>query len=265
MKVDVIPSSRRWRPRLHELDWRRGARWFAAEFLVVVTGVLVALLLNAWYQDRENRMREERYLQQLVANLRETERLMSQADSVSLQRDRDLKALVRMYRGSAPPVRDSVLLWSLQIGYDNPVPVLGTADALLTTGDINLIRDPAVRAALTSYVSTSRDYLMPWVLQLEDDFIEARTAYRARVDYFEAGALRTASGRTPELERVASFDELGRVDPFPLDMDVLVRDRAVYALLGRMLLAKAQMVAARDELRREARTLRGLVEAYLAD
>ena len=230
---------------------------------MVVTGVLVALLLNAWYQGRENRMREERYIQQLIANLRETERLMSQADSVSLLRDRSIKALVRMYRGNAPPVRDSVLLWSLQIGYDNPVPVLGTADALLMTGDINLIRDPAVRAALTSYVSTSRDYLMPWVLQLEQDFIEARSEYRARVDYFEAGALRRASERTLEVERVASFNELGPVNPFPLEVDALVRDRTVYALLSRMLLAKSQMVAARDGLRIEARSLRGLVEAYL--
>lgn len=38
---------RRW-------DWRKGATWFGAEFLVVVTGVLVALAVNAWWGDRSS-------------------------------------------------------------------------------------------------------------------------------------------------------------------------------------------------------------------
>jgi hypothetical protein len=42
----------------------------------------------------------------------------------------------------------------------------------------------------------------------------------------------------------------------------MLRDRTVYALLGRMLLAKAHMVTARNLLRKEARTLRGTVETY---
>ncbi len=32
----------------------RGLRWFAAEFAVVVSGVLVALALQAWYQSRQD-------------------------------------------------------------------------------------------------------------------------------------------------------------------------------------------------------------------
>src|SRR5688572_25817782 len=42
--------------------WRARVRWFAAEFLVVVTGVLVALALQAWYEDRQDRDRETAYL-----------------------------------------------------------------------------------------------------------------------------------------------------------------------------------------------------------
>ena len=42
-----------WRPRL---------RWFAAEILVVVAGVLIALALNAWWQGRERNREEQRLL-----------------------------------------------------------------------------------------------------------------------------------------------------------------------------------------------------------
>ncbi|PAP75067.1 hypothetical protein [Rubrivirga marina] len=38
--------------------WRRGARWFGAEFLVVVTGVLVALAVGAWWQGCQDAARE---------------------------------------------------------------------------------------------------------------------------------------------------------------------------------------------------------------
>jgi hypothetical protein len=34
-------SPKRW-------DWRPKARWFAAEYLIVVLGVLTAVALNAW-------------------------------------------------------------------------------------------------------------------------------------------------------------------------------------------------------------------------
>lgn len=47
------PPAERWRPKL---------RWFAAEILIVVCGVLVALALNAWWQGRQDAAAEARYL-----------------------------------------------------------------------------------------------------------------------------------------------------------------------------------------------------------
>jgi hypothetical protein len=35
--------------------WSTRLRWFGAEFLVVVTGVLVALGVQAWYESGQNR------------------------------------------------------------------------------------------------------------------------------------------------------------------------------------------------------------------
>ena len=50
-------------------DWRPGVRWFGAEFLVVVTGILVALALNAWWGSRQDAAREQAYVRQLRAEL----------------------------------------------------------------------------------------------------------------------------------------------------------------------------------------------------
>lgn len=52
-------APRRW-------DWRPKVRWFAAEIVVVVAGVLIALALNAWWQSRQQAHEEQRLLVALL-------------------------------------------------------------------------------------------------------------------------------------------------------------------------------------------------------
>src|SRR5688500_7764965 len=53
-------------------DWQPKLKWFAAEFLVVVTGVMVALALNAWFTGRSNERSEAVYLSLLSRDLGQT-------------------------------------------------------------------------------------------------------------------------------------------------------------------------------------------------
>jgi hypothetical protein len=73
--------------------WHGRARWFAAEFFVVITGVLVALGLQAWYQNRQDRAREGVYLTQIVADLRETESRIARADSAYQRGDHAITSM----------------------------------------------------------------------------------------------------------------------------------------------------------------------------
>ncbi|NND70799.1 MAG: hypothetical protein HKN43_04410 [Rhodothermales bacterium] len=50
-------------------DWRPKIRWFAAEILVVVVGVLVALALNAWWQGKQEAAQERIVLDELQTAL----------------------------------------------------------------------------------------------------------------------------------------------------------------------------------------------------
>ena len=59
-----VPPPRPRRPRRRP-DWRSRLRWFAAEFLVVVSGVLVALLVDSWWADRQAAAREVQVLERL--------------------------------------------------------------------------------------------------------------------------------------------------------------------------------------------------------
>ena len=73
-------SAPRWRGRLHQIDWRAKARWFGAEYLIIVLGVLTAVGINAWWGDRQDAAKEQTYLRQLAADLAETERIVAERD-----------------------------------------------------------------------------------------------------------------------------------------------------------------------------------------
>jgi hypothetical protein len=243
--------------RNSSIEWRRSARWFAAELLVVVCGVLIALALGSVYENRQDREREANYMRQLIADLKETERLMDQSDSINARWDTSIASLLKSYRGGGTPPRDSVLRWMGDVQMDNPVPVLGTADALVRTGDLQLIEDLDLRSTLISYVSSVREYNTPWLLSVEDDFIAARTLLRDRVDILEASA--TAGGAVVPAPSSALYD-VGDTNPYPLDVARLIRDRDAYFLLVRIVDAKRAFLLVRDSFRNEARTLREQLE-----
>src|SRR5262245_17607244 len=74
--------------RAQPQSWRRSVRWFAAEFLLVVSGVLVALALQAWYQGQQNARAERVYIAQLRADLDTTNKMLRAAfewDSTRLE------------------------------------------------------------------------------------------------------------------------------------------------------------------------------------
>jgi hypothetical protein len=94
-----------------DLTWtslRRSLRWFTAEFLVVLAGVLAAFAVNAWWEHRHDRSAEQAALRELDSALA--------ADISDLQQDRAEYA--RLGRG------DSVLIDRFDRG-------LGYTDSLL--------------------------------------------------------------------------------------------------------------------------------------
>lgn len=131
-------------------------RWFAAEFAVVVSGILVALALQAWYQSRQDAAREGEYLHQLAGDLdvnaRGLEKSLAQ-DSLRMDLNR---VVLQAMRRPGPLVPDSARAWLRwnRGWYSDPRPILGTVTTLIQTGDIRLIRDPALRAGIVSYASS---------------------------------------------------------------------------------------------------------------
>jgi hypothetical protein len=136
-------------------SWRGSIRWFAAEFLVVVSGILVALGLQAWYQGRQDARVAQVYLDQLAADLDATDRDLRVAIAQDSSRaDLGTRIVVAFHR-DAPLEPDTARSWlKVQFGFfSDPRPVLATVTTLIETGDIKLIDDALLRSAIVAYAS----------------------------------------------------------------------------------------------------------------
>jgi hypothetical protein len=147
------------RPGQHRLrsTWGKRLRWFTAEFLVVVAGVLVALALNAWYQDRVDAKREAGYLEQLAADLRQSEAALAEAVSFNESQREKLLELIALFDQEQAPSSESFReLTTLTIAPRQPT--LSTAQAIVETGDLQLIADDRLRSAIIQYVGAGESY-----------------------------------------------------------------------------------------------------------
>jgi hypothetical protein len=242
----------------HPPAWRAGARWFATEFLVVVTGVLVALAVQAWYEGRRDATRERAYLTQLAADLRDTERLLDSADAGNQASTVAAARFVRAFYEPVRPPRDSVLAWYRRANYyETARPVTGTVEALIVTGDLNLIRSDRARAAVSAYLDNSRRLVASQQTH-EAEFLRASDALDEKIDYAETIPARVPQAR---IDSLAQADPLfpippgPRRRPFPLDTDALLRDPGAHFAMSQLLSAKRNMAGHRRGMRDAARRL----------
>jgi hypothetical protein len=254
------------RRRLSTVDWRPKVRWFAAEYMIVVLGVLTAVALNAWWGARQDAGREEAYLRQLVADLQESERRFAEADRrVAFADEGRTRLLHAFWMPDASP-KDSVLYWAdVSAYYEDPRSLLGTVTALLSTGDLNLIRDDSIRSAITGFAEAEERYaelnrgkvqiIAANSLRIWErlDVLEGNLALRSRAQMDSIARARDVWYYPPDAERSA----------FSNDVPAFLRDREAYGIVMSLFDAGSDMKRSRRRRAEEVRALRVRVQAAL--
>lgn len=237
-----------------------GVRWQSAlrEFVLIVAGVLVALAAQAWWQSRDDRALERVYLHQLRADLTETERIIAQADTSMAPVSQALNALQYSFGEPHRPPRDSVfaLMRTGVGGWDRIRPVLGTAEAMIATGDLSLIRDDDLRNAIVGYVEEQRSEMAAYRYAWEGAR-EAWIAFAASVDPREMALYRMSEGK-----RDSVLQNVWR-PPFPLDLEAFYGDRDAYGVITHLWNWAGVHAQNRRRLRENAASLREEIEGQL--
>ncbi len=160
---------------------RRRVPWvrLGAEFLTIFAGVTLSLVADDWRTDREDRRQETTLLEalhhDLAADAEELERVhvaMVRWDSWAAK----LHARSRLPQFPADSVN---AVFRPVLFYNAYRPVAVAYVSLKEGGQIALIRDPALRAAITDYYEVHQDYMKQFYgLVMDTYLIWRRTAFK---------------------------------------------------------------------------------------
>ncbi|HET7228793.1 MAG TPA: hypothetical protein VFJ16_02190 [Longimicrobium sp.] len=257
----AAPPGRPLTAAVAEWGWSR-IRWLAAELTIVVAGILIALAIQSRVDARDDRAREREYLLQLQADLRQTERLVLRDDSIHRVRDREGVKLLHAFFTPERPPRDSVLVWAINATWYEPRrPIMGTAEALVATGDLSLLEDHALRAAVTEYLAENR-MLTAEQLAAEEVWLRASQQLSGALDLSEGLELLVDS--LTVANPTFYLPPGRRRHPFPVDVGAFLGNRTAYDGVANMYWGKINMAQLRASMLQSARTLRARVQAALA-
>ncbi|MDX1418534.1 MAG: hypothetical protein R3181_01090 [Rubricoccaceae bacterium] len=240
----------------------------ALELGIVVVGVVIGFQVTAWGQARSDAAREQMYLRQLAADLAQTERLIVRQDSFRLRRViPSARSLLRSFGHEPKPPADSVLAWfpiAWQQGYLHPV--LGTASALVSSGNVDLIRDDSLRSAIITYLELNQQLMEQQRIQY--DIAEAAgQRISQRVDISEwifrtwPDSVREARSREPGYTGLLPTGDWS--SPIPLDVEAFYADPLMYTSAWSLSLELGHLATTHREMRESAAALRERVEAEL--
>jgi hypothetical protein len=240
-----------WRP-----SWREALR----EYAMVVAGVLTAFAVTAWWEDRQEAGLERAYLLQLHADLTTSERILAEGVEFIWGRAEASALVLHSFWQSDPPPADSLVVWLRAPMSFRPFrPILGTVEALVSTGDLRLVRDDSLRAQVVTYLETTRGHLADAERYEQTYYRSGVATVRGRID---PGALVVMAPETAAGTAIAPGSgaspvplEYDRV-PFPVDLPAILRDRQVYVGDGELLVAHRNIAARYVEMLDEARALR---------
>jgi hypothetical protein len=137
--------------------WRGRLRWFAAEFLVIVTGVLVAVALNGFYQRRHDARNEATYLALLNRDIGHTTRQLEEKLAFETAQVRDGVTAYREISASVRPENRAAVSAALRKLSDRRTMALldATYQDLVSTGNLRLIRNRGLRDQIVEFYATT--------------------------------------------------------------------------------------------------------------
>jgi len=133
------------------------------ELVVIVVGVLIALAADRWNEARSDRVSEASYLARLIEEIRAD----STSAAIYLERRvgivAGLDSLISFVEGGEPVANLPPTL--LAVSAELALPPTVAWSEIQESNSLDVIRDPAVRAALTAYYARRARLMLQWSRQ----------------------------------------------------------------------------------------------------
>ena len=122
----------------------------------IVSSILLAFAIDAWWQDRSDEIRLTEYLTQVRADTLDNRNRLTEALQLDKRQLGAVQGILAALGSPVPMTIGSAREWTQLepdfLWYSDPRLLVGTITALVATGDINLVRDPQIKTALIRYL-----------------------------------------------------------------------------------------------------------------
>ena len=246
----------------------REQNWFAVvlEFLIVVLGVVIGFQISAWGESRADRAQEQSYLRQLAEDLRETEGIVAEADSAIEAAEYATYRLHHSFYEPNPPPRDSVLGLVVQAyTFQSIRPVTGTATALITSGDMNVIRNDDLRTAITAYYDEMERFVdnQQYFFERWFDAMDIVSSQVDGADFAEEIRRAYGTGTIPDSVFALMVPQRERVRPFAFDHEAFLASSRTNRAVFEVVVQIRNMEVYREQMTGRSSALREQIEAEL--
>ena len=130
---------------------------YLADLVVIILGIIIALSLDAWWQNKQDRKREQEYLMSLYNDFAiSLEVLYSDLNKQYVYRDDVIKILSTIH-GEKEFNSDSIKIWLANGSNPSEIKLTdGTYNSLINSGNLNLITNEVLSNKLASYGSATQ-------------------------------------------------------------------------------------------------------------
>ena len=144
-------------------------KYALGEILLVVIGILIALQVNEWNNERNRKKAEVTILKQLETDLSTSETELTEIKAFYLERAQASAAVLRAFWKQEVP--NESILNSIGIPLSSRIysPVLGTLRSLINSGRIDIICSDSIKNDLTAYLEKV-DYSLKDISRYEETY-----------------------------------------------------------------------------------------------
>ena len=195
----------------------RYLRYAIGEILLVVIGILIALQVNTWNEQRKDRSQEHKYLTRLVAEI--TTDIDNISASILANQNRMQRAEFLLKTIENPGLAEDSATYFIQsieyAGYtNNPVVSDNTFEEIKSSGKLSLIRNENLRGAIQEYYSwTSERGQYKFILQdIQLNYLNERRGILLPSQQIEMGSFKPSKSYYAEEAKLVYKRLMGKTD-----------------------------------------------------
>lgn len=175
-------------------------KYALGEIVLVVVGILIAIQIDAHYERKKERTKEQAFLKEInldfISNKEQLDSIVK-FNKVSLHAGQRLQMILKKFDAKNPQVTDDNKIYTDSIGHYNRLvwrnksfnPKNGTVEALLNSSSFDLITNDTLRRNLIAWKDVLGDYLEEEEFGMQFLFSEYGPWARANIDPENAKAI----------------------------------------------------------------------------